>query len=213
VLLQGAFPPSELVTLDELRGALREFETAGLILLADQDPVAGIVTEEYLEGRVLLVAYLVVAPKMRSRGIGAKLVERVVEQNDASELVFAEIEDPRYFKPTGAVDPLRRLRFYDRIGSRLIPIPYVQPSLRPSSERVSNLLLVVVCSDREFVDGALLTRFLDEYYTACEGDDFTGDDAAYLSLRKAALGDQGGILPLVSLTALDAARPGPTGAM
>jgi hypothetical protein len=70
VLLKPEFPPADLMTYEELRDARLTATTRGTILLDVDNPVADIVTEDYLEGRVLLVAYLVVAATVRNGGIG-----------------------------------------------------------------------------------------------------------------------------------------------
>lgn len=208
-LLRPAFPPAELMTYEELRNARLEPTTRGTILFDVDEPVAGIVTEDYLGGRVLLVAYLVVAAPARSGGIGARLLSRAALRRAPAPLVLAEIEDPRCFAQGDAGDPVARVRFYDRVGGRLLPLPYFQPSLRPGSPRVDGLLLIAIGAPGPDVDGSLVAAFLDEYYGMCEGEQVARTDPAYLTLRTAALGDGQGRLPLLPLSALEAARPSP----
>lgn len=210
-LMAPAFPPAELMTYEELRGALDESGTRGLVVLDDETPVAGLVTEDYLDGRVLLLAYVVVAADLRGRGVGAELIGHATGREQ--RLVLAEIEDPRYHRAdehTG--DPVARLRFYERLGSRLLPLPYTQPSLRPGSPRAENLLLITIPSALtagDVVDGGLVADFLEEYYLACEGPDVVAGDEEYLALRRAT--GAPGPLPLLPLSDLDPARlaPGP----
>ena len=208
-LLEPAFPPAELMTYEELRDARLETTTRGTILLDVDDPVAGIITEDYLEGRVILVAYLIVAPTARNGGIGARLLSETVASQAQAPLVLAEVEDPRYFAASDAADPVARLRFYDRAGSRLLPLPYAQPALRPGCPRVDGLLLITISAPEPDIDGALVAAFLDEYYSSCEGEEIVRTDPAYLALRATALGDEQGRLPLLPLSALEAASPDP----
>lgn len=208
-LLEPAFPPAELMTYEELRDARLEATTRGTILFDADDPVAGIITEDYLEGRVVLVAYLIVAAPARNGGIGARLLSETVASQSHAPLVLAEVEDPRYFAASDAADPLARLRFYDRAGSRLLPLPYAQPALRPGCARVEELLLITIDAPGPDVDGALVAAFLDEYYSSCEGEEIVRTEPAYLALRAAALGDEQGRLPLLPLSALEAVRPDP----
>lgn len=208
-LLEPAFPPAELMTYEELCDARLEPTTTGTILFDVDDPVAGIITEDYLEGRVVLVAYLIVAATARNGGIGARLLSETVASQAHAPLMLAEVEDPRYFATSDAADPVARLRFYDRAGSRLLPLRYAQPALRPGCSRVDGLLLITIGAPGPDVDGALVAAFLDEYYSSCEGDEIVRTDPAYLALRAAALGDEQGRLPLLPLSALEAARPDP----
>ncbi|MGH3852009.1 MAG: GNAT family N-acetyltransferase [Pseudonocardiaceae bacterium] len=207
-LLEPAFPPAELVTFEELRGARRGPATRGIVVFHGDKPIAVIVTEDYLEGQVLLVAYLVVAAAARGAGIGARLLAEG-RSPALTPLVLAEIEDPRYFTASDAGDPAARIRFYDRVGSRLLPLSYAQPSLRPGSPRVDGLLLIAINAPGTDVDGHVIAAFLDEYYHLCEGHEAVRTDPSYLALRTAALGDEQGRLPLLPLSALDAARPSP----
>lgn len=206
-LMTPSFRPAELMTWAEVVAAVAAGAVSGLVAVEDSRPVAGLLLEEHLGGQVLMLSYLVVAPEARNRGLGGSLLRAAV--GEESRLVLAEIEDPRFYGPderTG--DPARRARFYEQIGSRLVPVPYVQPSLRPGSPRVENLLLITIPSalaPRWSLDGALLTAFLDAYYSSCEGAAVLADDG-YGSLRRAASRP---VLDLAPLTDLDAARPGP----
>lgn len=208
-LMAPAFPPAELITYDELREALAGGGTHGQVVLDGSTPVAGLVTEDYLDGRVLLLAYVAVAAGQRGRGVGADLIGRVT--GGEQRLVLAEVEDPRFHSAdehTG--DPAARLRFYERLGSRLLPLPYTQPSLRPGSPRVANLLLITIPSAvpaADEVDGGLVADFLEEYYLACEGREVVAADEEYLALRRAT--GAPGPLPLFPLTDLGPARPAP----
>lgn len=212
-VMAPAFAPAELMEHDELLTAVRSPGTHGLVVLQDGRPVAGVMTEEYVEGAVLLLAYVVVAPALRGRGTGGELIGMAVGGDERP--VLAEIEDPRFHgaHPVRG-DPASRLRFYDRLGSRLLPVPYVQPSLRPGSPRVGNLLLITVPSRApvdESIDGHLVADFLTEYFTECEGGGVEADEG-FARLRAAARAD--GQLRLRRLDELESARtaPGPPNA-
>jgi GNAT superfamily N-acetyltransferase len=206
-LLQPAFPASELVSLGELRDARSSGSTDGLVLLREGEPAGVVLTEDYLDGRVLLLCYLVVAEDLRSSGSGRRLLEEALRTRRPGALVLAEVDDPRCVPAGPHGDPVRRLLFYERFGARLLPLPYVQPSLRPGSPRVDGLLLITLLAGGDAVDGQLVAAFLDEYYEACEGAGVVADDPVYRSLRAAAVAD--GRLPLLAMSELDRARPSP----
>ncbi|MDT7765409.1 MAG: hypothetical protein QOC63_4829 [Mycobacterium sp.] len=208
-LMRPSFSEAELMTFDEIQHARLTGDAGGVVMLADGDPLAIMVTEEYLGGRVSLLAYLVVAADGRGKGIGSQLIESLPDRQ-GSPVVLAEIEDPRFYARVDGNDPVARLRFYDRAGSRLLPLDYVQPSLRAGSPRVENLLLITIKAPGTGIQGQLVADFLAEYYAACEGHQVLRDDPAFVSLRQAAQGDQSGWLRSVPLQDLDAARRGPT---
>jgi GNAT superfamily N-acetyltransferase len=160
------------MTLDEMRAAYcRPGADPSVVVLADARPVAVMLGTWFADGRVLLLSYLSVDRSLRGTGVGARLVGEVVPAwcagRDAA--VLAEVDDPRRWPADDdAGDPRARLRFYDRLGARLLPLPYLQPSLRPGSPRVEGMLLLRL--DRSATAPRdVLAAFLEEYFTACEG--------------------------------------------
>jgi GNAT superfamily N-acetyltransferase len=210
-LMTLAFPPEEGMTYEELIAARKSTGTNGTLLLDGDVPVAGMVTEDYLDGRVVLLAYLVVAAPARNGGLGSQLVSRPFAPEGAREppVVLAEIEDPRFHPSNSFGDPVARVRFYDRAGAQLLPLPYCQPSLRPGSPRVDNMLLIAIGAPEPHLEGTLVADFLEEYYVACEGEETVHSDPAFIALRDKARGDEHGRVPLHPLAALDAVRPDP----
>ncbi|MFC4615308.1 GNAT family N-acetyltransferase [Cellulomonas algicola] len=171
-ILQATFPPDELEPLESLQESLGETGDGLLALDADGGVVGGLVHEHYVDGAVQLLAYLAVDPAGRAHGLGSRLVREAVTASTAT-LVLGEIEDPRSWPVTPTNDPPARLRFWDRNGFRLLPLPYVQPALRPGLRRVRDLLLIALPSrgedTAETVPGPLVAAFLREYFAASEG--------------------------------------------
>jgi GNAT superfamily N-acetyltransferase len=191
------------MTLKELTQALAE-GTDGILAFIDSRLSGGVVVERYLDGSVELLSYLVVDKTLRGRGLGRTLLKRGATLF-TSDLLLAEIEDPRYWTPTAENDTAARLRFYEREHCKLLPLPYIQPSLRPGSPRVRNLLLIAVPKDGPLPGDApssLIRDFLREYFSACEGD-VTADDADVNLMLSAAPDER---IPLLSLSHLDVVR-------
>jgi GNAT superfamily N-acetyltransferase len=206
-LLLPTFPPAELMTEADFLAGSTGSEIAGTVVFDGDDPVAGIILEDYQAGRVLLVAYLVVAATHRNGGIGTWLLAAAASYGAGGKrLVLAEIEDPRFHNLGDYGDPLARVRFYDRSGWALLPLDYLQPSLYPDSPRVEHMLLVTPGEPGGTVDSALVAAFLDEYFSSCEGAEHVRSDARYAALRAAVLDVEGRRLPLVPLERLDTAR-------
>lgn len=171
-ILQPTFPPDELEPLESLQESLGE-SGDGLLALDDEGAaVGGLVHEHYVGGTVQLLAYLAVDPARRAHGLGSRLVREALVRS-AGTLVLGEIEDPRFWPVTPTSDPPARLRFWARNGSRLLPLPYVQPALRAGLGRVRHLLLIALPTPGDdAVDaapGALVAEFLREYFAASEG--------------------------------------------
>lgn len=208
-LLKPEFPAAELITYEELRDARLKATMRGAILFDVDNPVTGIVTEDHLEGRVL--PWFTSSWRRRPVTAGSGRDCSTGPRRAPVPLVLVKIEDPRCFAVSDAGNPIARVCFYDRVGSHLLPLPYVQPSLRPGSPRVDGMLLIAIGVPGPDVDGSLVAAFLDEYYGLCEGEEVVRTDPTYLALHAAALGDEQGRLPLLSLSALEAARPHPAG--
>jgi GNAT superfamily N-acetyltransferase len=171
--------------------------------------VGGAVTDWFPRSQVLLLSYLAVLTGYRSAGVGSRLIAAVRGEEPAAgagrpaggpPLIVAEVEDPRYY-PSDPVmgDPHARVRFYERLGARTLPVPYAQPALGPGRSRVPHLLLMVLGGSTappgtRQVGGQAIDAFLREYFEGCEGPPEPGD--AQLQALLAACRQPAG-LPLV----------------
>ncbi len=198
-VLTPAFPPDELITWDELRGAAAADLGPGALVLDGETPLGGMLGEIYPRSGVLLLSYIAVRADARGRGIGQTLLTDVIPQWRAAirpSLVIAEIEDPRFHQPNVYGDPVARLRLYQRTGSRLLPMPFFQPSLRPGIPRVFDMLLICPGETMPTVPARTVSAFLDEYFELCEGSEARIVDPDYQELRRFAERGDGGRLPL-----------------
>jgi GNAT superfamily N-acetyltransferase len=182
-ILAPSFDSAELVEraelLDELaddasvtRGAIA-YDEAGLI-------IGGVVGDWFAESRVMLISYLAARRGLRGHGIGGRLLGEVLPawtSRFGALLNVAEVENPQFFQSDeDHGDPEARLRFYARLGAKIVDIPYFQPSLSPEQPRVRNLFLMVLTADRSVlkddhrVDTATVRSFIEEYLTGSEGD-------------------------------------------
>lgn len=206
-VLRPSFRDDELVDEDELRETIAA-GTCHVLVARDGDGtvLGGAVGDWFESSRVQLLSYLATRPGTRGRGLGTLLVRAAVDSwltRLDPLLVVGEVEDPRHYSnddpdsPYG--DVIARVRFYEKLGVRSLPIPYTQPALRDGASRVPHLLLMVfavgagaaVAPGR--VEGAVVERFLVEYFTDMEGD--VSDDVE-LSRLLAACREPGG-LPLL----------------
>jgi Acetyltransferase (GNAT) family len=203
-LLQETFPANELETLEQFKKALGQ-NADGILALIDGRVAGGLVCEDYVQGSVKLLGYIVVRNEIRGRGLGATLLHLGMQQSD-SVLALGEIEDPRYWPTSSHNDPISRLRFWAGEGCKLLPLPYVQPALGSESERVQHMLLIAVPREHEpipdTVPGDLVEKFLREYYIACEGS-ISEDDVELQKLLAASSVEN---LRLWPLDRLDAAE-------
>ncbi|MFP8964264.1 N-acetyltransferase [Streptomyces nanhaiensis] len=216
-LLVPSFPPDELQTLQWVRDGLAD---GGVVVGAVLDdagaPEAVAVGEWDAPSRVLLLSYLTVRPRIRSRGLGGLLMGVVTgawRERFRPLLTLAEVEHPLAHEAGGERgDPAARLRFYARHGARALDIPYFQPVLRPGAERVHGMLLLVLTraggtgGERpDTVDPGPVRAFLEDRLLSDEEHDA---DGPVLRMRGALARPGGiGLLPLDDVRALPLSAP------
>jgi GNAT superfamily N-acetyltransferase len=155
---------------------------ASVALGADGSVLGGAVAEVYADERVLLLAYLAVRPDLRGRGIGTRLMEHVAPRWYARPdvlLAVAEVHDPRPWANVDGEDPVARLGLYERMGARVLGVPFVQPALGPDRARVPGFLLLAFHVDPSVelrenggsaIGADLVGRFVRRYYELAEGE-------------------------------------------
>lgn len=202
-LLIPNFVPDEVIPVGGLVEDVRAGKARVLAATYDGALVAGAVGEWFERSRVQLLSYLVVHPDARGQGAGSRVLRTALRQwTEALRplLIVGEVEDPRHFGDVGLGDPVARVRLYERLGVRSLPIPYAQPALAPGSSRVPHLILMVFAADEQAlcrtgtIDGGIPERFLAEYFEATEGPEAIGD--AEVQAMLAACNRPGG-LPLL----------------
>jgi GNAT superfamily N-acetyltransferase len=184
-VMLSSFRPAELDSEENIVVALRDGH--GRVLIARDAGgtiLGGAVGEFFPAARVMLLSYLATRQGARGGGVGSALLRTAITQWTGDfdpRLIVLEVEDPRYFTASDAYgDPVARARFYERFGARALPIPYVMPSLTPSTPRVPRLMLMVIggadagpAAGR--VDGQVVADFLAAYYRSSEGPADPGD--------------------------------------
>jgi GNAT superfamily N-acetyltransferase len=137
--------------------------------------------EYYWRSSCALVTYLVVAPRMRRLGLARHLLAEsrtrlraIADARHGSEAalraVFTEVNDPSKVKPEDdSIDPVQRMAAFERLGARIVDIPYVQPELAPGQGRARELFLLVFPlpgSPDDSIAAETVGVFIDDFYRA-----------------------------------------------
>lgn len=204
-LLARAFLADELLGHQEFRDSA----SSGLLwvtsVVVAGAPVAAAVAEWSPASRALLLSYLAVRPDMRGLGIGSELMTAVRTRwqervNPAVTLV--ELEHPAVHSADAQRgDPVRRLRFYARHGTRALALPYFQPALRAGAARVRGMVLGLVTAAPGVVrDNAVMSEpvrtFMIEYLEQAEGWTHAPADREAAALLRAMSPERIPLLPV-----------------
>ncbi|MGH8885137.1 MAG: GNAT family N-acetyltransferase [Egibacteraceae bacterium] len=182
-VLAPAFNADELGTFEWFARGLRDDGEvlASVALGREGEVLGGLVATRHRGSGVLLLSYLVVRVEVRRRGIGTLLLREVAPQWYADPtvlLALGEVHDPRYWSGVPGEDPVARLRLYGRLGARVLATPFIQPALKPESNRVRGFLLLVahvapeacvVRAGQTRIHANLIHSFVRHYYEAAEG--------------------------------------------
>jgi hypothetical protein len=143
------------------------------------EPLGGLIADLDRDAQVLLLSYAAVRPDRRGQGIGSFLFQDVAGRwyREADiPLAIAEVHDPRHWTDDGDAGP--RLRLYDRLGARVLDLPFIQPALSSRTKRVPGFFLLAFHVDPailrrqdgvEGIPSALIARFVTNYFEDCEG--------------------------------------------
>lgn len=204
-LLARSFSADELVD----RAEFHESASDGLLWVTaaveDGIPVGAAVAEWSPASRVLLLSYLAVRADSRCNGIGSRLMSTVRtrwQEHVHPKLTLVELEHPAVHRGDSMRgDPLRRLRFYARHGTRALALPYFQPALRPEASRVRGMVLGLVAAapglaDTDEVVSEPVRTFMIEYLEQSEGTAYPAEDQEVAALLGAMADETIALLPV-----------------
>ncbi|MCL6518915.1 MAG: GNAT family N-acetyltransferase [Armatimonadetes bacterium] len=173
-LYEESFPPPERHPFNKLRTLLEKEEVprrTRMIVALDNDEVVGLSIFQFApEARLGYLWYLCVAPSARRLGLGSRLYQRTLEllaQDGATSMIF-EV-DPISTPPHPIYgDPVKRLRFYERLGARIIiGYEFFQKPIPPHDEVRLDLMLHIL--DGSKCDGPKVARIIEDWLWYLKG--------------------------------------------
>lgn len=184
VYVAGFPDPDERESFDNMVGYLRLKQEGWygrnnyhiVIALADEQPVAGSISDYLAAADAGVVEFLFVTDAFRRRGIGRTLLEHthVLLERDAlsrSErplaCIVAEMNDPFAASPVSDnMDPWERAVTWHDWGYRGLDFPYLQPALSERQRPVDRLILIAkILRDewRAAMPGSVIQTLVHEY--------------------------------------------------
>lgn len=187
-LYERSFPPAERRPFEHVRRMLDvERPHCGIHLLAglDGDGLLGLSIFRYLPQASLgYLWYLCVAESARGMGLGGRLYGETLDvlRRDAElfrtglrGLVF-EVERPSAEPDPAYGDPIRRVRFYERLGARLLfGYDYWQPAIPPYGPVPLQLMFHPLDLGLRECTPAVLSRVISDFRLHAQGVEETLD--------------------------------------
>ena len=132
-----------------------ESEPYSFCTLAKEDGkvCAGMISDWYPSCNSLEIIYIAVDKDSRRSGIGKELLNTsyadimaaVEEEGPKLDYVFLEVDIPEeLYADLKPMDPVGRLRFWDRMGAMRLPFHYTQPPLGEGKGAADNLMLLML---------------------------------------------------------------------
>jgi hypothetical protein len=129
-----------------IRVRVGDFPKTVIMLEVDGNNLLGGLVVDIYHNQIYHLTYLAIDDRFRGLGVSKTLVNRRLKQlidfyGSAASGVFVETNIPHLTK-NDSFDPNIRLKIFDKLGMKLIPISYIQPPLDPEKVFVSNLYLL-----------------------------------------------------------------------
>jgi GNAT superfamily N-acetyltransferase len=171
-LYESAFPWAERVPVSLLLGYLKEKDPTVQMLAAldEEEGFAGLAVyalNEKTAGRTAYLWYLATLPELRGQGLGAWIYRGILarltrqRQPHGVEALFFDVEMPAQAQTEEEkLLALRRIRFYQRLGARLLSGVRYTPQVTEQRPRLEMHLMVHPLADLSPQEACELAQIL-----------------------------------------------------
>lgn len=177
-----------------------DFPKTVIILQVESDKLLGGMIVDIYHNQIFHLTYLVTDKKFRGHGCAKTLVKEGLPKliNNYSSVatgVFVETNIPEMTK-NDSFSPESRIKIFDKLGMKLIPIKYIQPPLDVNKSHVLNLQLLYypIVELSEISTGEVI-YFLNSLYQSLEQP----EDNPSLEFMRNSLNDFGDTVELKSI--------------
>ena len=133
-LMVESFPYEERRSRDDQKRVLDHPDYHLKVLRDANRDLVGFISY-WMFPRFLFVEHFAISSAFRNKGLGAQLFKEHCLRPYAGRLIILEVERPDYELAK------RRIGFYERLGFKLNPFTYMQPSYHVESEELPLLLM------------------------------------------------------------------------
>ena len=164
-IMATSFPATELISREELLAGAASGRLRVRAVTDDDDEIAAIAVTKRAGETAVMLDYFATRPGGRGKGVGSRMLAALLElirERDRPQLILAEVEHPDYHDAHETFgDPRARLRFYDRLGARVIDVPYFLGPVEPDADALHGMLLLALWVDPAVETDGMLSRDAD----------------------------------------------------
>ncbi len=173
-----SFPPKERKPFWLVANAIQSGQYTVFVVSQDRgvdaESIAFALLMRLRTSQAMYIEYLAVAQALRGQGIGSFLLHSMIAflENTAASAIVWEVDPP----DQAGDDKARRIKFYERLGARLIEQskPYAMPNYRKGSGTLPlRLMWKPLHHDRDQPTRAELIAFISDIYET----EYAGHDA------------------------------------
>jgi ribosomal protein S18 acetylase RimI-like enzyme len=163
-----AFPKNERQTVEKLKSRIDTGHSKMLVAKSDGSVVGVSLLCNFKDLNFGLLDYMAVQKTVRNMGIGSKLFSKtydLLEIDMPGGLLWLEVDDPAYGSPSEKTIRWRRIKFYQRLGTKIISdFKYFMPPI--NGDTPTNMLLMTYPGSKIAVIGhELLSCVLAAIYS------------------------------------------------
>lgn len=177
-VIQQCFAKEDAGSVAELMADLELGGCAIIVVKEGNEILGGLIVFHYWSTgkKIMVVSWLCVDEKHRSRNIGSLLIEEAMSYAKANGalILLAEVKNPDFYPESHPAygNPLRRARFYSRFDCKRLEVPCYIPAFNEEQEPVHGLMLTLFPLSEE--QAALTEFYLPELAEFV--DDLIGQD-------------------------------------
>lgn len=181
-----AFPEDEREYFSDIIRRIKcinHFEPQAFVALKlnDDSVVGGVVVDWYPQSRCFEIIYIVLNPLYRRKGEGTKMLwdavdlfKSQIDNSSSINNIFIEVEEP-HNRTIGdcEMNPIDRIRFWEKCGAKQIAFNYVQPPLSEDKNALFGLMLMALPlskNENVILDKKVLKNFLVDFYVGLNAE-------------------------------------------
>jgi len=173
-IYSSSFPPVETKPIERIKSMLRDDENYHLYAAINKNKVLGFSLLYFFKNLgIALLDYMAVAPENQSKGIGSIIFWHNIQELESKIAnpvgLILEVQREDGFGSTEAIRRKRRLRFYTKLGARLLEgVNYLIPPQYGSEPEKTYLMILLLKRVNSFTKETVV-KYINAIYNGVYG--------------------------------------------